>query len=148
MELIPNTYATPRPNKDTTPAPLRNLATMKYALLILAVLVVVAIAYYLMRKPSEPIPEVVSTYEGRPEEHTGDKILLVAVYAKWASVWRATAEVLSGLDTSRSAHRAHSTYNVCGDSRCCRDRIANLTVKSCITRRCGRGAGDRPFCRK
>jgi thioredoxin-like negative regulator of GroEL len=40
----------------------------------------------------------VSSYGGVIEDYQGEKTLLVVVKAKWASVWRATGDVLSGLD--------------------------------------------------
>ena len=73
---------------------------MKYLLIAVALLVVGLIAFVMTRKP-EPITEVVATYDGNPEEYNGNKTLLVAVHAKWASVWRATAEVLANLDTEQ-----------------------------------------------
>ncbi len=68
---------------------------------LVVVLVLAAVSYFSLRGPSEPIPEVYASYTGRPEDYSGDKILLVAVYADWASVWRMTAQVLSELDPDK-----------------------------------------------
>ncbi len=73
---------------------------MKYLLICVALVMLAWVIYALSRK-SEPITEVIATYDGRPEDYNGNKTLLVAVHAKWASVWRVTAEVLANLDTKK-----------------------------------------------
>jgi hypothetical protein len=44
---------------------------------------------------------VTSTYDGPIEQYKGGKTLLVAVHARWASVWPMTADALSKVDRGR-----------------------------------------------
>ncbi|MDR3633548.1 MAG: thioredoxin family protein [Isosphaeraceae bacterium] len=74
---------------------------MKYALIAIAILAAAGVAWYLTRKPPSPMIVIRPTYDGPISQYQGGKTLLVAVYAPWASVWRATSEALAGVDHSR-----------------------------------------------
>ena len=56
------------------------------------------------RKPGESAVAVTPTYDGPIDQYQGGKTLLVAVHARWASVWPATADALSKVD--------HAKYDV------------------------------------
>lgn len=73
---------------------------MKYILIVAGLFALGLIVFTLTRK-SESIPKVNATYNGLPEDHRGEKTLLVAVHAKWASVWLVTAGVLANLDSDK-----------------------------------------------
>ncbi len=73
---------------------------MKWLAIPIALLALVAIAYFAFRS-KEPHLTLVSTYTGLPEDHKGGKTLLVAIKAKWASVWRVTGEVLANVDPNK-----------------------------------------------
>jgi hypothetical protein len=74
---------------------------MKYALLILAVLTIALIIWLMTRKPRESTVAITPTYDGPIDQYTGSKTLLVAVHARWASVWPATADALSKIDRTK-----------------------------------------------
>ena len=71
---------------------------MKNALIVVGIVAVVAITWYLARRPRESAVALSPTYEGPIDQYRGGKTLLVAVHAPWASVWRATAEALTKAD--------------------------------------------------
>jgi hypothetical protein len=73
----------------------------KKVLLALAALAVVLAAILSFCWPRNPVPEVNPSYDGDPASHDGDKTLLVAIYADWASVWKATADVLAKVDRTK-----------------------------------------------
>jgi len=73
---------------------------MKTALILLAIAVLIALAWAFLRK-SNYEPAIPSTYTGDPFAYDGNKTLVVAVYAPWASVWRATEPELAKLDLSK-----------------------------------------------
>lgn len=52
------------------------------------------------RKPTR-VDKSLATYRGKLEDYQGDKRLIVAFTASWASVWKLSAEELKKLDFSR-----------------------------------------------
>jgi thioredoxin-like negative regulator of GroEL len=74
---------------------------MKYILIALALVVVAVIVWFVTRKPSESAVAVTPTYDGPIEQYSGGKTLLVALHARWASVWPATADALSKVDRAK-----------------------------------------------
>jgi hypothetical protein len=74
---------------------------MKIALIVGGLLAVVAIIWYLARRPRESAVALSPSYDGPIDQYHGGKTLLVAVHAPWASVWRATAEALAKADPAR-----------------------------------------------
>jgi hypothetical protein len=74
---------------------------MKYALIALALIVVAVIVWFSTRKPRESAVTVIPTYDGPIHQYNGSKTLLVAVHARWASVWLATADALSKIDREK-----------------------------------------------
>jgi thioredoxin-like negative regulator of GroEL len=74
---------------------------MKYVLIALALVVVAVIVWFATRKPRESAVAVTPTYDGPIEQYSGGKTLLVAVHARWASVWPATADALSKVDRAK-----------------------------------------------
>ena len=74
---------------------------MKYVLIALALVVVVVVVWIVTRKPRESAVVVTPTYDGSIDQYSGGKTLLVAVHARWASVWPATADALSKVDLAK-----------------------------------------------
>jgi len=73
---------------------------MKTALVFLGIAVLVALAWAITRRSTYQ-PSIPSTYSGDPFAYDGDKTLVVAVYAPWASVWKVTESELAKLDLSK-----------------------------------------------
>jgi hypothetical protein len=74
---------------------------MKYVLIALALIAVAVIVWFLTRKPRESAVAVTPSYDGPVDQYSGGKTLLVAVHARWASVWPATADALSKVDRAK-----------------------------------------------
>ena len=74
---------------------------MKYVLIAVGLIAVAVIVWFLMRKPRESAVAVTPTYDGPIDQYCGGKTLLVAVHARWASVWPATADALSKADGAK-----------------------------------------------
>ncbi len=76
---------------------------MKTTLLVLGigiVLVLIGVAYLALNKP-KLVDKSNQTYTGKVSEYRGDKKLLVAFTASWASVWMLTNEELKKLDATK-----------------------------------------------
>lgn len=71
---------------------------MKSVLIIVGLIAAVAVVWYLARRRGESAVALLPTYEGAIDHYRGGKILLVAVHASWAPVWRVTAEALTKAD--------------------------------------------------
>lgn len=69
--------------------------------IILGVLVVLACVTFLFIKKPRPVDKSLATYSGRIEDYQGNKKLVVAFTASWASVWMLTEEQLKKLDFNR-----------------------------------------------
>lgn len=74
---------------------------MKFVFMALLLIAVAVIVWFLTRKPRESAVAVTSTYDGPIDRYSGDKTLLVAIHARWASVWPATADALSKVDIAK-----------------------------------------------
>jgi thioredoxin-like negative regulator of GroEL len=72
---------------------------MKYVFAVAILLAIAALVWVLTRKPR--VKTVVPTYDGPVDQYSGGKTLVVAVHARWASVWAATADALSRADRSK-----------------------------------------------
>jgi thioredoxin-like negative regulator of GroEL len=73
---------------------------MKLIILLLVVGVAVLVLFILLRKPV-PVDCSIATYVGPISEYKGNKKLVVAFTASWASMWKLTAEELKKLDKER-----------------------------------------------
>ena len=74
---------------------------MRILILLVSALIVVGVLFYAWREFSGGKTRLVSTYDGAPEDHRGEKRLVVAVWAKWAGTWKISESVLENLDLSR-----------------------------------------------
>jgi thioredoxin-like negative regulator of GroEL len=72
-----------------------------YVVEAIGLLVIVAIAWWITMGKDRAVPLPMATYDGPIDQYHGGKMLLVTVYAPWASVWQVTAEVLSKIDRAR-----------------------------------------------
>ena len=73
---------------------------MKPILIILGIIVLAAFLWIITRDSSYQ-PSLQSTYDGDPFAYDGNKTLVVAVYAPWASVWKVTESELAKLNLQR-----------------------------------------------
>lgn len=74
---------------------------MKYAFIAVTLIAIAVLAWFFTRKPRESAVAVVATYNGPIDQYKGGKVLLVAIHARWASVWPATADALSKADPAK-----------------------------------------------
>lgn len=70
------------------------------ALITVLVCLVAAVLFWLLRKP-RAIDQSLASYAGKIEDYRGDKKLIVAFTAPWASVWKLTEAELGKLDRTR-----------------------------------------------
>ena len=73
---------------------------MKY-IIIIAALVVVAIIYFAFSGSKKLIDKSIQTYSGKISDYKGNKKLIVAFTASWASVWVATSEEMKKIDREK-----------------------------------------------
>lgn len=74
---------------------------MRYVVLLVSALIVAAVIEYGRREFSKGKTRLESTYDGAPEDHRGEKLLVVAIWAKWAAAWKTSEGVLETLDLDR-----------------------------------------------
>lgn len=73
---------------------------MKIAIITIVVVLVASVVYLVIRKP-KAIDKSLATYTGPVVEYAGEKKLIVAFAASWASVWIVTEQELGKLDRSK-----------------------------------------------
>jgi hypothetical protein len=73
---------------------------MKIAIIILVVCVILGVLFLVLRKP-KVVDKSFATYAGPIAEYRGNKKLVVAFTASWASFWKVTASELQKLDKAR-----------------------------------------------
>ena len=73
---------------------------MKYIIASLLIVVIGIIVYAMVRKP-RLVDKSLATFHGHIRDYHGDKRLVVAFTASWASVWIATCEELRKLDRDK-----------------------------------------------
>ena len=113
---------------------------MKQILIVLGIVVLAAVLWMVMRKPSYE-PSIKSTYDGDPFAYGGSKILVVAVYAPWASVWTAATEAeLAKLDLEKYDLRLVSA----DDERELSKRLGAKIVPTVFVFRDGKAAESYP----
>ncbi len=77
---------------------------MKLVVILSAVGVVVllaVIAFVLVGRKPDSVDKSLSTYSGAVSDYRGDKKLVVAFTASWASFWKITSQELSKLDKTK-----------------------------------------------
>lgn len=88
-------------NRDPLTGDFESMPSIKNIIIPVIVAFAAVVAWFFFRKSRDSAVIVPQTYDGLVNEYNGSKTLLVAVYAPWASVWRATAEALVKVDLSR-----------------------------------------------
>ena len=73
---------------------------MKIFVVIVALCILGSVVFWLLRRP-KPVDKSFATYTDPIADHRGDKKLVVAFTASWASVWAATASELKKLDSEK-----------------------------------------------
>ena len=89
---------------------------MKIPFVLLGIVILLALAWIVTRR-SNYQPSIQPTFTGDPFSYEGDKKLIVAVYASWAPVWKATEAELAKLDLSKYDLRLVSADHETGLSK-------------------------------